>query len=52
MHVVLKINLILFYILGDPINQFNPATFLKLSQSRTWISNVICRGRVPGGSMS
>jgi hypothetical protein len=26
----------------DPINRFNPATFLCLSQARTWISNVIC----------
>ena len=28
----------------DPINQFNPATCLCLSQAKTWISNVICRG--------
>jgi len=28
----------------DPINWFNPATFLCLYQTRTWISNVICRG--------
>jgi hypothetical protein len=28
----------------DPVNQFNPATFLFLSQARTWISNVICSG--------
>ena len=28
----------------DPINQFNPATFLYLSQASTiWISNIICR---------
>jgi len=26
----------------DPINRFNPATFLCLSQASTWISNVIC----------
>ena len=26
----------------DPINRFNSATFLCLSQARTWISNVIC----------
>jgi hypothetical protein len=26
------------------INLFNPAPFLCLSQCRTWISNVICRG--------
>ena len=26
----------------DPINQINPATFLCLSQVRTWISKVIC----------
>jgi hypothetical protein len=25
----------------DPINQFNPTTFLCLSQTRTWISNVV-----------
>ena len=25
----------------DPINQFNPTTFLGLSQTRTWISNVV-----------
>jgi hypothetical protein len=46
---------LLFYIcitVGDPIinrgwypiNRFNPATFVCLSQARTWISNVICRG--------
>ena len=28
----------------DTINRFNPATFLCLSQARTWISNIICRG--------
>ena len=28
---------------GSPINRFNLATFLYLSQVRTWISNVICR---------
>ena len=27
-----------------PINRFNPAIFLHLTQVRTWISNVICRG--------
>ena len=26
----------------DPINQFNPATFLCLSQARNWNPNVIC----------
>jgi len=26
-----------------PINRFNTATFVCLSQTRTWISNVICR---------
>ena len=26
----------------DPIKQCNPATFLCLSQAKTWISNVIC----------
>ena len=26
---------------GDPINQFNPATYLCLSQAKTWIYNVI-----------
>jgi len=26
---------------GDPINRFNPATCLCLSQARTWNSNVI-----------
>jgi len=25
----------------DPINRFNPVTFLCLSQARAWISNVI-----------
>ena len=28
----------------DPINWFKPATFLSLSQARTWISNVVCGG--------
>ena len=28
----------------DPIDWFNTTTFLCLSQSNTWISNVICRG--------
>ena len=28
----------------NPINGFNPTTFLCLSQTRTWISNVICHG--------
>ena len=28
----------------DIINRFTPATFLCLSQYRTWISNVTCRG--------
>ena len=28
----------------DPINQFNPAIFLCLSQAKTCISNVICHG--------
>ena len=28
----------------DPINRFNPATLVSISQTRTWISNVICRG--------
>ena len=28
----------------DTINRFNLATFLCLSQDRTWISNVTCRG--------
>ena len=28
----------------DPINRFNPATILCMSEFRTWISNVICRG--------
>ena len=28
----------------EPINQFNPATYLCLSQARTWISIVICCG--------
>jgi len=27
----------------DPINPFNPATYLYLSQTRTWISNDIFR---------
>jgi hypothetical protein len=27
-----------------PINQFNPATCLCLSQTKTWISNVVCHG--------
>jgi len=27
----------------DPINRFNPAIYLCLSQARTWISNDICR---------
>jgi hypothetical protein len=27
-----------------PINRFNSATFLCLSQARTWISNVTCHG--------
>jgi len=27
----------------DPINRFNPAPFLCLSQAKTWISNVICQ---------
>jgi len=29
---------------SDPINRLNPATCLCLSQDRTWISDVICRG--------
>jgi len=29
---------------GIPVNQFIPATFLCLSQAKTWISNVICCG--------
>ena len=28
----------------NPIKQFNPTTFLCLSQTRIWISNVICHG--------
>ena len=28
---------------GDPINWFNPAILLCLSQAKTWISNIICR---------
>ena len=28
----------------NPINPFNPTTFLCLFQVRTWISNVICHG--------
>ena len=28
----------------DPINRFNPATLVSISQTRTWVSNVICRG--------
>ena len=28
----------------DPINRFNPTTLLCLSQTRTWITNVLCRG--------
>jgi hypothetical protein len=28
----------------DPINPFNPATCLCLSEAKTWISNVICCG--------
>ena len=28
----------------DPIDRFNLATFLCLSQARTWISTVICSG--------
>jgi len=28
----------------DPINRITPAIFFSLSQTRTWISNVICRG--------
>jgi len=27
----------------NPINWFNPATLLSLSQARTWIFNIICR---------
>ena len=30
----------------DPINWFDPTTSLCLSEARTWISNVICRGFV------
>ena len=33
-----------FSIVLDPIYRFNPATFLCLSQARTWIFNVICHG--------
>ena len=29
---------------SDPINQFNPTSFLCLSQAKTWISNVISCG--------
>jgi hypothetical protein len=28
----------------DPINRFNPATLLYLSQANIWISNITCRG--------
>ena len=28
----------------NPINWFNPTTYVCLSQAGTWISNVICRG--------
>ena len=28
----------------DPINQFDPATFVCLFQARAWISNAICYG--------
>ena len=28
----------------DPTNQFYPTKFLCLSQARTWIWNIICRG--------
>ena len=28
----------------DPINRITPAIFFSLSQTKTWISNVICRG--------
>ena len=27
----------------DPINRFRPSTFVRLSKTRIWISNVICR---------
>ena len=30
----------------DPINRCNPATFVCLSQARTWISNIICSGLI------
>ena len=33
---------IYIHMAGDPINQFNPAILLCLSQARIWISNVIC----------
>jgi len=29
---------------GNPINRFNPTTFLCLSQARSWIYNIICHG--------
>ena len=29
---------------GGPINRFDSATFVCMSQARTWSSNVICRG--------
>ena len=29
-----------------PLNQFNPATFFSLSQSRILISNIICHGLI------
>jgi hypothetical protein len=28
----------------DPLSQFNPSTFVYMSQTRTWISNFIYRG--------
>ena len=31
---------------GDPINLFNPATFMYLSQAITWISNAIYHGLI------
>ena len=32
------------YIGWDHINRFNPAKTLCMSQARTWISNIVCRG--------
>ena len=38
------LQIILHYLTWNSINQFNPATFMCLSQARTWISKVISHG--------